>query len=325
MHDNRLAALAAKPPITTLDVVPQYIVLSSQHLDWNGIIVWRQQSPPLEMYLPPITQHSVLLQLNAGPYRMQTRDGGRHEGPWHRGDVVIYVAGQPSGWRAEGAVDNLHMDLEPRFLRHVALEACDMNPDQVELRDIFSARDPVIKSLGLALHTELTTDGLGGRLYAESLGNILALHLLRNYCVRRPHLRRYQGGLPKPKLRRALEYIDVHLAEPVALADLAGLVQMSAHHFRHLFKQSTGLAPHQYLIHRRIERAKALLTRPDLSIGEIALHIGFRTQSHFTWHFHRLTGLTATAYRNAQSPAGQPAPSEWGRWPSPSSKKSISR
>lgn len=300
MQDNRLAALAAKPPITTLDVVPQYIVCSSQHLGWHGITVWRQQSPSLERYLPPIAQHTVMLQLNAGSCRMQTREGGRHEGPWRPGDILICVAGQPSGWRTEGVVDNLHMDLEPHFLQHVALHACDMNPDHVELRDIFRARDPVLKRLGLALYAELTTDGLGGRLYAESLGNILALHLLRHYCIRRPGVCHYQGGLPKPKLRRTLEYIDAHLAEPVALADLAGLLQMSVHHFRHLFKQSTGLAPHQYLIRHRIDKAKALLTHPDLSIGEIALRLGFRTQSHFTWHFHRLTGLTPTAYRKAQ-------------------------
>ena len=126
MHDNRLAALATKPPITTLDVVPQYIVHSSQHLGWHGITVWRQQSPSLERYLPPITQHTVMLQLNADPYRMQTREGGHHEGPWRPGDILIYVAGQPSVWCTQGVVDNLHMDLEPRFVQHVALEACDM-------------------------------------------------------------------------------------------------------------------------------------------------------------------------------------------------------
>src|SRR5262245_28679425 len=108
----------------------------------------------------------------------------------------------------EGVVDNLHMDLDLRFLHHVALAACDMNPYRVELRDVFRARDPMIKRLGLALKAELTTDGLGGRLHAESLGNILVLHLLRNYCVHRPEVRHYQGSLTKATLRRVLAYID---------------------------------------------------------------------------------------------------------------------
>jgi AraC family transcriptional regulator len=89
------------------------------------------------------------------------------------------------------------------------------------------------------------------------------------------------------------------LDQPLGLADLAALVQLSPPHFLRMFKHATGLAPHQYVLTQRIERAKGLLRTSMLAIGEIAFHLGFQTQSHFTMHFRRLTGLTPTAYRQA--------------------------
>ena len=74
---------------------------------------------------------------------------------------------------------------------------------------------------------------------------------------------------------------------------------MSAFHFARLFKQSTGVPPHRYLVERRIARAKELLTTDHLSVAEIARAVGFRTASHFATVFHRAAGMTPTAYRSA--------------------------
>jgi AraC family transcriptional regulator len=108
---------------------------------------------------------------------------------------------------------------------------------------------------------------------------------------------RTSAGLPGVTLRRVVEHItaNVHRAPP--LAELSALAHMSVFHFARLFKLSTGLPPHRFVVRQRIEHAKVLLARGDVSIAEVARGVGFRTASHFTSAFQRATGLTPSAYR----------------------------
>ncbi len=109
------------------------------------------------------------------------------------------------------------------------------------------------------------------------------------------------GGLPGFRLRRVTEYIEGHLCHELRLAELSGLLHMTPYHFARLFKDSTGLPPHRFVIHRRIDRAAALLADGALSIRAIARSVGFRTASHFTTTFRRVTGVTPSAYRRGAS------------------------
>jgi AraC family transcriptional regulator len=302
MPTHPLATLASQPPIEPLETTPQYVVLSSYPLGWQGLNAWRKQAPPHALALPPLTQHQVVIQLNAGPRLLQEHDGHRSAGGWHRGDILIVRAGQPSQWQMAGAVDNLHIDVDSSFLQRVALEVGAMNPDRVELRDVFQGRDPEIVAIGHKLLRELTTASLGGRLYAESVAQQLAIHLLRTYCTQSPRPHHSKGGLSRAKLRCALEYLQTHLDEGASLTELAQLLGLSRYHVVKMFKQSTGVTPHQYLLDCRLHHAEGLLTNPQLSIAEIAVRVGFATPSHFTYHFHKRTGTTPQAYRQAQGP-----------------------
>src|SRR6266540_5702564 len=181
---------------------------------------------------------------------------------------IVDESGRPVTPTIEGPVDNLHLSLDPCFVRRVALEACGMPPVHVEIRDVFSGRDPEIACLGHRLLRELTTAGLGGRVYAESLATLLALHLLRTYGAQPPRLCSHTGGLSPHKLRLVQEYIHAHLDQPLGLADLAALVQLSTPHFLRMFKQSMGQAPHQYILAQRMERAKAYLRTSRLCMTE---------------------------------------------------------
>lgn len=98
--------------------------------------------------------------------------------------------------------------------------------------------------------------------------------------------------MPKHKLHQATEYINDSLDQDLNLADLAAIVQMSPFHFARLFKQSTGLAPHQFVIRCRVERAKELLMRGEMAIADIAAEVGFANQSHLNRHFKRIVGFT---------------------------------
>ena len=98
----------------------------------------------------------------------------------------------------------------------------------------------------------------------------------------------------------AITFIDRHLDHRLTLPEIAAALGINPYHFAHVFKRSLGIAPHQYVIVRRIERAKVLLAQTRLPIADIALAVGFANQSHFSAHFHRVTGVTPHAYRAAR-------------------------
>lgn len=105
----------------------------------------------------------------------------------------------------------------------------------------------------------------------------------------------------KLRTETVTEYITEHLHQDVKLIELAAIAQMSPYHFLRLFKQSMGLTPHQYILQRRIEKAKCLLQHSKLSIAEVAANVGFCDQSHFTRYFKRIIGVTPKQLRQARS------------------------
>jgi AraC family transcriptional regulator len=141
-------------------------------------------------------------------------------------------------------------------------------------------RDPHLEAIALMLLTELQQDNLGGKLYIDSLANVLVVHLLRQYTALQPQLSVFTGGLTQRQLLQVLEDIHEHLDQNITLADLAQLLGTSQFHFSTLFKQAIGVSPYQYLLQQRIERAKQLLKQTERSILEIALECGFNSHSH---------------------------------------------
>jgi AraC family transcriptional regulator len=127
----------------------------------------------------------------------------------------------------------------------------------------------------------------------------LAVHLQRSYAVTPLTGAQPGNGLPRARLNRVIEYIEANLDQEIGLAALAETAGMSSHYFSELFKQSVHLSPHQYVLRRRIERARRLLNDPTLTVLEAAVRSGFSDQSHFTKIFRRIVGVTPTGYRAA--------------------------
>jgi AraC family transcriptional regulator len=138
---------------------------------------------------------------------------------------------------------------------------------------------------------------LARRAYAEALGVVLAHELMRLNNGMRPTEDVNRGGLAGWRQKTVTQYIEEHLAEDVSLVGLARLVGLSPFHFARAFKQTFGMPPHRYLTSRRMERAKALLAQPNLSVTEIGLGLGFSETSAFTSAFRRFTSLTPTSFR----------------------------
>jgi AraC-like DNA-binding protein len=119
-------------------------------------------------------------------------------------------------------------------------------------------------------------------------------YLIQHYTERPPH--RQAIGNEPAVLRRVKAYLNEHVAEDISLEQLAQTSGFSPFHLIHVFRNATGLAPYEYLINLRIERAKQLLTGQH-SIAYIAASLGFYDQSHLHRHFKRIVGVTPGAYR----------------------------
>jgi AraC family transcriptional regulator len=273
-------------------------VLSSQNRGWENILVEQFCHPPGEARCYYSDEHAICLSLAPRPVRLlQIKGGKTYVGLYGKGDISIMPAEMPVFFRWDSDDHYLQIRLVSEFIKRVAEETLDMNPDGIELRSEFRIHDPQIEAMGMLLLSELTQENLGGRLYIESLANVLAVHLLRQYTTPRSRLALYEGGLSERQLLYILEYINEHLDREIRLADLAQLLNMSQFHFSHLFKQSLGTAPYQYLLQQRLERAKQLLKQTDRSIMEIALECGFNSHSHLSKQFRQFTGITPKAYR----------------------------
>ena len=92
-----------------------------------------------------------------------------------------------------------------------------------------------------------------------------------------------------------LALIDAELAGPLSVAELARVAGVSGSHFKVLFKRTLGVAPHAYVVRRRVERAQVLLGRGELSIAEVAFEVGFAHPSHMARWMRRLLGAAPTA------------------------------
>jgi AraC-like DNA-binding protein len=157
--------------------------------------------------------------------------------------------------------------------------------------------DPVVRSLGLCLRIVFERPQEANRLFLDHVTFALGTHLAQTYGELEPCSRLRRGGLTGWQERRATEYLSTNLGSEGSLKDIAEQCGLSTSHFSKAFKETMGIAPHQWLIRRRIAVAKELLKAPSLSLAEVALECGFADQSHLTRVFTRIVGMGPGAWR----------------------------
>jgi AraC family transcriptional regulator len=286
-------------PWDWLKVIPFQAVATSDHLGWVGLEAARYHaSTAWEYNAPALTHHRLVLVIRP-PRELDLRfEGVRRHVPPPAGAIILVPAGTQGRVRWSGGFDWLHIYLEPGLVARVAAEAFDLDPARLTVPPLDSVELPHLRAAIEAVGAELTTGGPGGRLAAESLANVLAVHLVRHVVAPHSPPRGRDGTLPRGRLRAVVEYIEEHLDAGLTLGQMASAVHLSAYHFARQFKASTGLPPHQYVIARRVERARELLrAETDLSLAEVAAHVGFSDQSQFSHHFKRLVGVTPGQFR----------------------------
>jgi AraC family transcriptional regulator len=225
-------------------------------------------------------------------------EGVKRHTPPPAGTITLVPGGSPTRYRWSGLFDSLLVFLEPGLVARVAAEAFNLDPARLTVPPLDALDLPQLRAAMGAVDAELRAGGPGGSLAAESLANVLAVHLLRHLSAPQRLGRGRDGVLPRGRLRAVVEYIEEHLDASPTLEQMAAVARLSPYHFARQFKAATGLPPHQYVILRRVERAKQLLhAGTDLSLAEVALRAGFSDQSQFCRHFKRLVGVTPGRFR----------------------------
>jgi AraC family transcriptional regulator len=271
---------------------------ASEGLGWVGLEAARfDGSIDFETANPPLTHHRLVLLLRP-PEELDLRyEGVKRHVPPPAGSIYAAPAGSPVQVRSRRWKDSLHIYLEPGLVERVAGEAFGLDPARTAVPPLDGLDLPHLRAAMAAVDAELTARGAGGPLAAESLANVLTVHLLRHVLAPRRPEGGPAGALPQGRLRAVVEYIEDQLDAGPTLGKLAAVARLSPYHFARQFKIATGLPPHQFVIMRRVERAKQLLQGGDLSLAEVAIHAGFSGQSVFCHHFKRLVGVTPRQFR----------------------------
>jgi AraC family transcriptional regulator len=277
------------------------LVLSSRQIGWNGILVEQYQHPPTpaEVELPAISDHWFNLHLGHPAHLTQKRDDRLHESILQKGDSIFVPAGQPSYWccrRTDTHRPMLHIHLKPELIEQAA-EASEIDRARINLVDCFGKQDLQLHHIAMLLLAELRSGGIMGQLYVESLTQVLVVHLLRHYSTFTQTITSENRRLTHTQVQQAIDFIHTHLGQDLSLGQIAEVINISPTYFASLFKRATGTSPHQYVIQQRVERAKLMLSKTDLAIADIALQVGFSSQSHLTQQFKRLTGMTPKQVR----------------------------
>jgi AraC family transcriptional regulator len=269
-----------------LSSIPLSIELKAR---WNDVSLEENHVPKVDLPEMCLKDHIIGMAGQHINYEVKT-DGRTKNYRLLMGESLIIPAKQAFVMSFDQAHVSKALHLSDKLLKRNALELWDR--DKFELIQSHQVQDPLIENIQKALSTELRTNLEGCDIYAQTMGNALAIHLLSRYSTYTKPIKLYSGGLSPQNLKLVMEFINDNLDKDLSLDNLANIVQLSQYHFAHAFKQSLGISPHQYVIQQRVELSKNLLKQRTVTINEISIKCGFSSPSHFAKCFRQHIGVS---------------------------------
>jgi AraC family transcriptional regulator len=212
-------------------IIPFEAAAASDRLGWVGLQAARYRAAPASELNPPALAHDRLVLFSRPPEELDLLyEGVKRHVPPPAGSISVVPAGSLVRWRWSGCFDWLHIFLEPGLVARVAAEAFDLDPARMIVPPLDGLDLPQLRAAMGAVDAEMTAGGAGGRLAAESLANVLAVHLIRHVLAPRRHARGRDGALPRGRLRAVVEYIEEHLDAGPTLEQMAAVATPVRHH-----------------------------------------------------------------------------------------------
>ena len=265
---------------------PAQDIVVSRWLDDSA--VFRRQA-----IVSPPDCHVITIALRATRIGIARGTATLFEGAMPAGMVHVTGPGQTLSVELRAACDFIQLRVNNDVLHRCRSAGTECGcPGEPAFGD-FITHDVLCEQLARSL---LQNGSLAQLDYAESVGRTIVMRL-----AALPRCQTRVASLPKWRLKRVLEYVHRNIDEPLTLAGLSQVAGLSRMHFAAQFRTATGFSPHSYILHTRIEHAKAALANSNMKLAEVALSTGFQSQAHFTTVFKRVAGETPGAWRRANA------------------------
>jgi len=275
------------------------VLAQSQDIGWRSLYAAILEEAPFHATEAAVSHPSLIYHLTrptevmrklAGEPREKTLIGPRR--------ICLTPGRAVAQWQHNGHPEILQVYLRQSVYESVFGEMYGCDPVAAEMLPRFAMTDPLLEQLAVAIHTALRDGTAEDGLYIDSLAQMIAAHLARFHSVRsRPIRLAAPDGIPGGRMRRLLAFIEENLEGDLSLDGMAAAVEVSPLYLARAFKAAIGQSPHQYVLARRLERAKELLRNTDSPVVEVALATGFSSQSHLSNWFVRLVGVSPAVYR----------------------------
>ncbi|OCP00763.1 AraC family transcriptional regulator [Ensifer sp. LC13] len=267
------------------------VLLTSAGRAWSGLSADFIHIPRGRVHVPGGDLHRLGMHFGP-PVKADCQCGGRRMRRVQKpGDIDIVPAGVDGSWEDDADCRILRISLTPSLIARVA-EEMGRGAGTAQLRPQMQVRDVRLEAIGWAIKADLEADIPSDPLYIDLLANALAVRLIETANGGMQAEGRNAAKLSARQLRMLTEYIETNLDRKLHLAELATVAGLSATRLKILFRNSTGVPVHQYVIRRRVEHARALFTATTMPASEIAAASGFAHQSHMASTMRRLLGLT---------------------------------
>ncbi len=266
-----------------------------RRLDGGALRHFRDTAPVIDQ--PGLDHHYLAMHLGGAKQVRRDGDGPQRDAVVPQGSVTVVPAGSRFRWQTRGPIDYAHPYIAPARLAKTLRDTFDRDAAHIELRASIGWTDPLVGALMTAM-LDPAIDGSGdARLARESWFDALLVRLVQkgsSLDLASPHAR---NALAPRTLARLKAHIELNLADPISLDDLAAVAGLSRFHLCRAFRTSTGLPPHAYLTRARIAAARRMLRTTPLAVADAARACGFASAGQFATCFRRHMGVTPSAFR----------------------------
>jgi AraC family transcriptional regulator len=280
--------------------------------------------PSAELSLSPLSPLFGRVQADEGPPEISRGSGGPSDYMVTLQLRAIPFAEQflgpqkvSSGFYPVGGVSVLNLQERPAVAFRNPFDTLVLHVTQAALNEVayehrvpraeplvwpFGHFDSVVYNLGQTLLASLAQTNYVSKILVDHVLHALNSHFVCSYGGVRVSDPRSRGGLSTQQMRRATDFLEAHLDGNIDLRQVAQVCELSVSHFARAFKQTFRRPPYKWLIERRVDKAKQLMTTSRLPLADIAARCGFGDQSALNRSFKRICGVAPGVWRRTTTP-----------------------